>query len=44
MNFATSFPEFVAQEKSRRNIRAIEDSVIYRINFADYQHLLGLAR
>lgn len=39
--FATSFPEFVAQEKSRRNIRAIEDSVIYRINFADYQHLLS---
>ncbi|WP_228448527.1 MULTISPECIES: Crp/Fnr family transcriptional regulator [unclassified Chryseobacterium] len=39
--FATSFPEFVRQEKSRRSIRAIEDSVIYRINFQDYQHLLN---
>jgi CRP-like cAMP-binding protein len=38
--FVTSFPEFVAQEKSRRGIRAIEDSVIYRISFPDYQHLL----
>ncbi len=39
--FATSFPEFVAQEKSRRSIRAIEDSVIYRISYPDYQHLLS---
>ncbi|MFP3835213.1 Crp/Fnr family transcriptional regulator [Chryseobacterium sp. SIMBA_028] len=39
--FVTSFPEFVAQKKSRRSIRAIEDSVIYRINYPDYQHLLG---
>lgn len=39
--FATSFPEFVAQEKSRRSIRAIEDSVIYRISYPDYQHLLN---
>ncbi|MGK6343837.1 Crp/Fnr family transcriptional regulator [Chryseobacterium sp. DT-3] len=39
--FATSFPEFVTQEKSRRSIRAIEDSVIYRIAYLDYQHLLG---
>lgn len=39
--FVTSFPEFVAQEKSRRSIRTIEDSVIYRINYTDYQHLLG---
>lgn len=39
--FVTSFQEFVAQEKSRRSIRAIEDSEIYRINYPDYQHLLG---
>lgn len=39
--FATSFPEFVAQEKSRRSIRAIEYSVIYRISYPDYQHLLS---
>jgi len=39
--FATSFPEFVAQEKSRRSIRAIEDSVIHRISNPDYQHLLN---
>jgi len=39
--FVTSFSEFVAQEKSRRNIRTIEDSVIYRISFQDYQHLLS---
>ncbi|HAF33929.1 MULTISPECIES: biotin/lipoyl-binding protein [Sphingobacterium] len=34
-------PEFVAQEKSRRSIRAVEDSIIHRINYADYQYLLG---
>ncbi|WP_104383270.1 Crp/Fnr family transcriptional regulator [Sphingobacterium sp. HMA12] len=39
--FATSFPEFVAQEKSRRSIRAIEDSIIYGISFQDYLQLLG---
>ncbi|MFC4163493.1 Crp/Fnr family transcriptional regulator [Epilithonimonas zeae] len=39
--FVTSFSEFVAQEKSRRNIRTIEDSVIYRISYTDYQHLLS---
>lgn len=39
--FAASFPEFVAQEKSRRSIKAIEDSIIYRISYPDYQHLLG---
>ncbi|MEI2272491.1 Crp/Fnr family transcriptional regulator [Sphingobacterium sp. ML3W] len=39
--FATSFPEFVAQEKSRRSIRAIEDSIIYGISYPDYLHLLG---
>lgn len=39
--FATSFPEFVAQEKSGRSIRAIEDSVIYRISYSDYQDLLA---
>lgn len=38
--FVTSFQEFVKQEKSRRCIRAIEDSIVYRINFPDYQHLL----
>ncbi|MEN5231444.1 Crp/Fnr family transcriptional regulator [Sphingobacterium faecium] len=39
--FVTSFPDFVAQEKSRRSIRTIEDSVIYRIDYSNYQHLLG---
>ncbi|WP_454880982.1 Crp/Fnr family transcriptional regulator [Sphingobacterium detergens] len=39
--FATSFPEFVAQEKSRRSIRVIEDSIIYGISYPDYLHLLG---
>ncbi|WEK69756.1 MAG: Crp/Fnr family transcriptional regulator [Candidatus Chryseobacterium colombiense] len=39
--FVTSFPEFVAQEKSRRSIKTIEDSLIYTISYADYQHLLG---
>lgn len=39
--FVTSFQEFVAQEKSRRSIRAIEDSVIYKISYSNYQHLLG---
>lgn len=39
--FVTSFPEFMAQEKSRRSIRAVEDSVMYRISYPDYQHLLG---
>lgn len=39
--FVTSFPEFVAQEKSRRSIRTIEDSLIYRIDYSNYQHLLG---
>jgi len=39
--FVTSFSEFVAQEKCRRNIRTIEDSVIYRISYPDYQHLLS---
>lgn len=39
--FVTSFPEFVAQEKSKRSIRTIEDSIIYRINYPHYQLLLG---
>lgn len=39
--FVTSFQEFGTQEKSRRNIRTIEDSIIYRINYPDYRHLLG---
>ncbi|WP_343558889.1 Crp/Fnr family transcriptional regulator [Sphingobacterium sp.] len=38
--FATSFPEFVAQEKSRRSIKVIEDSIIYRISYPDYLYLL----
>lgn len=38
--FVTSFQEFVTQEKSGRSIRAIEDSVIYRISYPDYQYLL----
>lgn len=38
--FVTSFQEFVQQKKSIRSIRAIEDSIIYRINFPDYQQLL----
>lgn len=38
--FVTSFPEFVAQKESRRSIRAVEDSIIYRISYADYQYLL----
>ncbi|UQB69356.1 Crp/Fnr family transcriptional regulator [Epilithonimonas zeae] len=40
-DFITSFSEFVAQEKSSRNIRTIEDSVIYRISYPDYQYLLS---
>ncbi|MDQ0780534.1 CRP-like cAMP-binding protein [Chryseobacterium sp. W4I1] len=39
--FVTSFPEFVTQKKSRRSIRAIEDSIIYRISYPDYHYLLG---
>ncbi|TZF92341.1 Crp/Fnr family transcriptional regulator [Chryseobacterium panacisoli] len=39
--FVTSFQEFVAQEKSKRSIRAIEESVIYRISYPDYKHLLS---
>ncbi|MNK53011.1 fumarate/nitrate reduction transcriptional regulator [compost metagenome] len=39
--FATSFPEFVAQAKSRRSIRVIEDGIIYGISYPDYLHLLG---
>ena len=40
-DFITSFPEFVTQEKSRRSIRAMEDSMVYRISFPDYQLLLS---
>ncbi|MCA6067795.1 Crp/Fnr family transcriptional regulator [Chryseobacterium sp. RG1] len=39
--FVTSFTAFVVQEKSKRNIRAIEDCVIYSINYPNYQRLLG---
>lgn len=39
--FATSFLEFVMQAKSKRSIKAIEDSVIYSINHPDYRHLLS---
>ncbi|WP_369012319.1 Crp/Fnr family transcriptional regulator [Sphingobacterium sp.] len=35
--FVISFPEFVAQEKSRRSIRAVEDSIIYRITYPDWK-------
>jgi len=38
--FVTSFSEFVMQIKSRRSIRAIEDSIIYRISYPDYRYLL----
>nr|WP_288810331.1 Crp/Fnr family transcriptional regulator [uncultured Sphingobacterium sp.] len=38
--FVTSFSEFVMQTKSRRSIRAIEDSIIYRISYPDYRYLL----
>lgn len=38
--FVTSLAEFVAQEKSRRSIKAIEDSKIYRIDRRNYQILL----
>lgn len=38
--FVTSFSEFVIQTKSRRSIRAIEDSIIYRISYPDYRYLL----
>lgn len=38
--FVTSFSAFVSQENSKRNIRAIEDCVIYRINHSDYLYLL----
>jgi CRP-like cAMP-binding protein len=39
--FVTSFPEFMTQEKSRRSIRTVEDSIIYTISYPDYQLLLG---
>lgn len=39
--FTGSFTEFVTQEKSRRSIRAVEDSVIYKISYLDYQNLLA---
>lgn len=39
--FVTSFSEFALQEKSGRSIRTIEDSVIYRISYPDYQSLLS---
>ncbi|WP_114821139.1 Crp/Fnr family transcriptional regulator [Chryseobacterium sp. KLBC 52] len=38
--FITSFQEFVKQENSIRSIRTIENSVIHRINFQDFQNLL----
>jgi len=40
-DFATSFPEFVAQKNSKRSFRAIEDTVIYEISYSDYRYLLG---
>ena len=39
--FVTSFPEFVRQEKSKKNFRAIEDCIILRISYSDYKDLLG---
>jgi CRP-like cAMP-binding protein len=42
--FVTSFSAFVSQENSKRNIRAIEDCVIYRINHSDYLYLLDKVR
>ncbi|PUV24007.1 Crp/Fnr family transcriptional regulator [Sphingobacterium athyrii] len=39
--FTGSFPEFVTQEKSRRSIRTVEDSLIYKISYPDYQYLLA---
>ncbi|PUB30701.1 CRP-like cAMP-binding protein [Elizabethkingia sp. YR214] len=38
--FITSFQEFITQQKSRRSIRAIEDSIIYRISYQDYKGLI----
>ncbi|WP_312554585.1 Crp/Fnr family transcriptional regulator [Empedobacter brevis] len=38
--FVSSFSEFVSQENSIKNIRAIEDCVIYRINHSNYLYLL----
>lgn len=38
--FVTSFSEFMAQEKSAKSFRAVEDSIIYRINYTDYEQLL----
>lgn len=38
--FVTSFQEFITQQKSRRSIRAIEDSIIYRISYQDYKDLI----
>ncbi|AZA76223.1 Crp/Fnr family transcriptional regulator [Chryseobacterium sp. G0186] len=39
--FVTSFSEFMLQEKSGRSIRTIEDSVMYKISYPDYQYLLS---
>jgi len=38
--FVAAFVEFVAQEKSKRNVRAIEDCIIYKIKYDDYQYLI----
>ncbi|EHO06170.1 Crp/Fnr family transcriptional regulator [Myroides odoratimimus] len=38
--FVTSFSEFISQGNSTRNIKAIEDCVIYRISYSDYLYLL----
>ncbi|MFD0699454.1 Crp/Fnr family transcriptional regulator [Myroides pelagicus] len=38
--FATSFSEFVSQGNSKKNFKAIEDCVIYRISHLDYLYLL----
>lgn len=38
--FVTSFSGFIAQEKSGKSFRAVEDSIIYSISYPDYQQLL----
>ncbi len=39
-DFATSFPEFVAHKKSKKNFRTIENTIIYAISYSDYLYLL----
>ena len=39
-DFATSFPEFVAQKKSKKSFRAIENTIIYAISYSNYLYLI----